>query len=49
MSSLPSPSEAALAHSRQLQEAIAGEIRQTDGWMAFSRFMELALYAPGLG
>ncbi|RZI85644.1 MAG: class I SAM-dependent methyltransferase [Rubrivivax sp.] len=28
---------------------IRDEIRQRGGWMGFERFMELALYAPGLG
>ena len=32
-----------------LAELIAHEIRERGGWMGFERFMELALYAPGLG
>jgi SAM-dependent MidA family methyltransferase len=32
-----------------LQERIAGEIAARGGWLGFERFMELALYAPGLG
>src|SRR5690606_25465118 len=32
-----------------LPELIAHEIRERGGWMPFERFMELALYAPGLG
>lgn len=32
-----------------LAELIAHEIRENGGWMRFERFMELALYAPGLG
>ncbi len=28
---------------------IRGEIRAAGGWLPFARFMELALYAPGLG
>ena len=32
-----------------LQERIAGEIAACGGWLGFERFMELALYAPGLG
>jgi SAM-dependent MidA family methyltransferase len=32
-----------------LQERIAAEIAAHGGWMGFERFMELALYAPGLG
>jgi SAM-dependent MidA family methyltransferase len=38
----------ALAHSDRLRARIAGEIAAR-GPMPFSRFMELALYAPGLG
>jgi SAM-dependent MidA family methyltransferase len=47
--SLPSPSADALSHSRQLSELIRSEITAQGGWIPFSRFMELALYAPGLG
>ena len=32
-----------------LLELIRDEIRTRGGWMGFERFMELALYAPGLG
>jgi SAM-dependent MidA family methyltransferase len=35
--------------SHPLQDLIAHEIRERGGWMRFERFMELALYAPGLG
>lgn len=47
--SLPTPSTEALAHSNQLNELIRQEIAAQGGWIPFSRFMELALYAPGLG
>lgn len=46
---LPQPSADALAISRQLQALINTEIGSNDGWISFARFMELALYAPGLG
>ena len=46
---LPSPTPDALAHSAQLCELIRHDIRSQGGWVPFSRFMELALYAPGLG
>lgn len=49
MSSLPPPSADALAHSARLAAAIAQHIRDSGGQVPFSRFMELALYAPGLG
>ena len=46
---LPAPSADALAHSEKLSALIRNEIDAGGGWMAFSRFMELALYATGLG
>lgn len=46
---LPAPAPEALAHSQRLQLQIASAIREAGGWIPFSRFMELALYAPGLG
>ncbi|MEQ1532795.1 MAG: class I SAM-dependent methyltransferase [Sideroxydans sp.] len=46
---LPAPSPEALAHSEQLCELIRQDIATQGGWIPFSRFMELALYAPGLG
>lgn len=49
MSSLPPPSPEALAHSAKLRELILRDIEQQGGWIPFSRYMELALYAPGLG
>jgi SAM-dependent MidA family methyltransferase len=45
---LPPPSPEALAHSARLVELIRREIADT-GWLSFARYMELALYAPGLG
>ena len=47
--SLPVPDSDALAASHALQRQIAAEIAQHGGAIAFDRFMELALYAPGLG
>ncbi len=46
---LPEPDAEALAHSRRLTELIRREIDRGDGRIGFDRFMELALYAPGLG
>src|SRR5512143_4147010 len=46
---LPAPSPETLAHSAKLCELIRRDIDAQDGWIPFSRFMELALYAPGLG
>ncbi|MBL3591455.1 MAG: SAM-dependent methyltransferase [gamma proteobacterium endosymbiont of Lamellibrachia anaximandri] len=45
----PSPDAAALAVSEQLERRIRDEMGQTGGAIPFDRFMELALYAPGLG
>ncbi len=47
--SLPEPSDAAKAASAALVLCIAAEIRAGDGWISFARYMELALYSPGLG
>jgi len=46
---LPEPSADALAASRALHHLIANEIRRNSGWISFAQYMELALYAPGLG
>ncbi|HET7687817.1 MAG TPA: SAM-dependent methyltransferase, partial [Candidatus Macondimonas sp.] len=46
---LPPPTPPALAHSRQLASLIAAEIVAAGGSIGFDRYMELALYAPGLG
>ncbi|MBB5208892.1 class I SAM-dependent methyltransferase [Chiayiivirga flava] len=46
---LPPPDTDALAHSARLRAAIAADIAANGGSIPFSRFMELALYAPGLG
>jgi SAM-dependent MidA family methyltransferase len=47
--SLPEPDADALAHSERLRKAIVDEVRASGGAIPFSRYMELALYAPGLG
>ena len=47
--SLPAPTPDALAASHALQQLIADDIAQHGGAIPFSRFMELALYAPRLG
>ncbi|MBT9515288.1 MAG: SAM-dependent methyltransferase [Methyloversatilis discipulorum] len=46
--SLPQPDSDAVEHSQRLLGQIRDEIART-GWMPFSRYMECALYAPGLG
>jgi SAM-dependent MidA family methyltransferase len=47
--SLPVPEGAALAHSQACAEMLRAEINKAGGWLSFARFMELALYTPGLG
>ncbi len=49
MSDLPTPPAEALAHSEKLAALIRGELAANGGWIPFARYMELALYAPGLG
>ena len=46
---LPAPSPDALDFSDALKRRIADEIGVAGGWIGFDRFMELALYAPGMG
>ena len=51
--SLPAPGPSALAQSEAQSEALSAQIRSAiaaaDGWLPFDRYMEQALYAPGLG
>jgi len=47
--SFPLPSPEAQHHSARLLETIRRDIAANDGWISFARYMELALYAPGLG
>lgn len=46
---LPVPDADAAASSARLAARIADEIAGAAGWIPFSRYMELALYTPGLG
>src|ERR1700748_788336 len=46
---LPPPGEEAAAHSQRVAQHIADAIVSEGDWISFSRYMELALYAPGLG
>jgi SAM-dependent MidA family methyltransferase len=46
---LPEPDADARAHSRRLAQHIAADIDASGGWISFARYMELALYTPGLG
>lgn len=49
LDSLPVPDAAALAHSQALRARIDAALAAAGGWLPFSRYMELALYEPGLG
>jgi len=46
---LPAPGAEAAQHSASLTESIQRDIAEQGGWISFARFMELALYSPGLG
>ncbi len=46
---LPEPDADSAAHSALVQQAIRKELVEAGGWIPFSAFMELAMYAPGLG
>ena len=46
---LPVPDADALAHSERLLTVIREAIEQAGGHIGFDRFMEMALYTPGLG
>ncbi len=46
---LPSPDPQALAASRALLDRIGEELGASANWISFARYMELALYEPGLG
>lgn len=47
--SLPPPSPEQLQASDRLVRYIQSEIEKSGGWISFARYMELALYTPGLG
>ncbi|MGI9330738.1 MAG: class I SAM-dependent methyltransferase [Gammaproteobacteria bacterium] len=46
---LPEPGQQAQAASRSLSELIRRRVDAAGGWLSFADYMELALYAPGLG
>jgi SAM-dependent MidA family methyltransferase len=46
---LPPPSPDALAHSALVVDRVRSELEGSGGWITFARYMELVLYAPGLG
>ena len=46
---LPAMSTEEESHSRQVSQLIRERTAKAGGWLPFDAFMELALYAPGLG
>ncbi len=48
-SMLPAPTPEALAHSQRVTAHLLSLVDDAGGWLPFSRFMEAALYTPGLG
>ncbi len=46
---LPPPSEPLRAHSELVAGLVRREIEANGGWLSFARYMELVLYAPGIG
>jgi len=46
---LPEPTPDAREHSERVAAHVREEIAASGGWISFARYMELALYAPGLG
>jgi len=49
LQTLPPLSDIERAHGERLTALIRNQIQGANGWIDFERFMELALYAPGLG
>jgi len=47
--SLPEPPAAEREHSARVVAAVHAEIARVGGWIAFARYMQIVLYAPGLG
>jgi SAM-dependent MidA family methyltransferase len=48
-SSLPAPDPTAARHSARVEAALKREIEAAGGWLPFDRYMDHALFAPGLG
>lgn len=45
----PGPESVAAAGAGALRERIAAAVARAGGWLPFDRYMEMALYTPGLG
>jgi len=48
-STLPAPDEAQRAHSDALRARLCERIAAQGGWLRFDEYLQLVLYAPGLG
>ena len=46
---LPALTPAEQAHSERLEQRVREEIARAGGWIGFARYMQMALYEPGLG
>ncbi|MCC6197089.1 MAG: SAM-dependent methyltransferase [Burkholderiales bacterium] len=46
---MPQPDDSARAHSARVVDAVRAEIAACGGWIAFARYMQIVLYAPGAG
>lgn len=46
---LPPADRAATEHSLRVEAAVCEALERAGGWLSFAHFMELVLYAPGLG
>jgi SAM-dependent MidA family methyltransferase len=49
MPTIPTPSADARQHSAKLVELLKEDISKNGGYITFARYMDLVLYAPGLG
>jgi SAM-dependent MidA family methyltransferase len=45
----PEPGHAAAEHAHRVREHLLAALAEAGGWLSFARYMDLALYAPGLG
>lgn len=48
-SDLPAPSPEAAEHSTRVAERLRRRLAEHGGWLSFADYMDLVLYAPGLG
>ena len=49
LSTLPEPDHAARDHSARVVAMVRAEVARSGGWITFADYMQLVLYAPGLG